>query len=133
MFKAKKSKLTDSELQAKNDEAIKADEEAVSKSEKSLSQIAIDQADKRNKEEPAVAEAPKEEKPTLSEIATAPDATITPEPADLPFETNAAKSDLSNNLVNDAVKNEESRNQTSGKFEVATLPGRIGALISEKG
>jgi len=49
MFK-EKSKLTDSELQAKNDEAIKADGEAVSKSEKSLSQIALDQADKRNGE-----------------------------------------------------------------------------------
>lgn len=50
MFKAKKSKLTDSELQAKNEEDIKADTEAVSKSEKSLSQIALDQADKRNSE-----------------------------------------------------------------------------------
>ena len=52
MFKAKekKPKMSDSELQAKNDEDIKADEEAVSKSEKSLSQIALDQADKRNSE-----------------------------------------------------------------------------------
>lgn len=50
LIKEKKSKLTDTELQANNDEAIKADVEAVSKSEKSLSQIAIDQADKRNGE-----------------------------------------------------------------------------------
>ena len=50
LIKEKKAKLTDSELQAKNDEAIKADEEAVSKSEKSLSQIAIDQNNKLNGE-----------------------------------------------------------------------------------
>lgn len=31
------------------------------------------------------------------------------------------------------MKNEESRNETSGRYEVATLPGRIGAYISEKG
>lgn len=35
--------------------------------------------------------------------------------------------------MNDAVVNEESRNATSGRYEVATLPGRIGAYISEKG
>lgn len=52
MFKVKekKPKLTDAELQAKNDQEIKADEEAVSPTEKSLSQIAIDQNNKLNGE-----------------------------------------------------------------------------------
>ena len=70
---------------------------------------------------PKKARTPKS-KPTLSELSTTPEPTIVPEPTitpeptlttDLPFETKSPKPDLSNNLVNDAVINEESRNKTS--------------------
>lgn len=47
-------KLSNEDLEKKNDQEMKADEEAVAPAEKSLAQIALDQADKRNSESKTV-------------------------------------------------------------------------------